>query len=151
PTSLRAISERTLSRFTAAMRQRITRHKQPMQPISVKTHLLHVRTALRWAARLKLIPACPQLPSVKVPKKRPMPVPAESFERLLGKARDQQMRTFLLCGWLAGLRLNEALALEWAENEKAPWVDFERNRIWLPAEFVKAVEDQWVALDPTLR
>jgi integrase len=30
-------------------------------------------------------------------------------------------------------------------------VDFTRNRIWLPAEFVKAVEDQWVPLDPALR
>src|SRR5205814_892211 len=27
---------------------------------------------------------------------------------------------------------------------------FRRNRIWLPAEFAKAVEDQWVPLDPEL-
>lgn len=30
-------------------------------------------------------------------------------------------------------------------------MDFGRNRIWLPAGFVKAVEDQWVPLDPGLR
>jgi integrase len=88
---------------------------------------------------------------VKVPRKAPQPVPLESFERLLQKAPDLQMRTYLLCGWLAGLRLNEALDLEREESAKVPWVDFPRNRIVLPAEFVKAVADQWVPLDPELR
>jgi integrase len=32
-----------------------------------------------------------------------------------------------------------------------PWLDFRRNRIMLPAEFAKSVEDQWVPLDPALR
>jgi integrase len=30
-------------------------------------------------------------------------------------------------------------------------VDSGRDRVWLPAGFVKAVEDQWVPLDPVLR
>jgi len=77
-------------------------------------------------------------------------VPAESFEKLLTKA-DQQTRVFMLCAWLAGLRLNEARAIEWEETTEAPWLDLARNRIWLPAGFVKAVEDQWVPLDAKLR
>lgn len=93
----------------------------------------------------------PKFPAVKVPKKKPQPVPSESFEKVLAKAPDAQTRAYLLCGWLAGLRLNEALALEWEETDKAPWVNFARDRITLPAEFVKAVEDQWVPLDPELR
>ena len=60
------------------------------------------------------------------------------------------MRVYLLCGWLAGLRRKEALLLERQETDSAPWVDFARRRIWLPAGFVKAVEDQWVPLDPQL-
>jgi hypothetical protein len=32
-----------------------------------------------------------------------------------------------------------------------PYVDLARSRIVLPAEFVKAVKDQWVPLDPELR
>src|SRR5262249_28242953 len=56
-----------------------------------------------------------------------------------------------LCGWRAGLRLNEARSLEWHPSEEAPWVDFGRDRIWLPAAFVKSVEDQWIPLDPELR
>jgi integrase len=90
-------------------------------------------------------------PEVKAPRKKPRPVAAESFERLLAKAPDDQTRAFLLCGWLAGLRLSEAHALEWEETERAPWIDFDRDRIILPAGFVKAVEDQWVPLDAELR
>jgi integrase len=60
------------------------------------------------------------------------------------------MRAFLLCGWLAGLRLNEAFELEREQTDLAPWVDFGRRRIWLPAAFTKAVADQWIPLDAAL-
>src|SRR5205823_6500975 len=66
------------------------------------------------------------------------------------KAPDENMRVFLLAGWLAGLRLGEALELEWEESSAFPFVDFARRRIVLPAEFVKAAEDQWLPLDPHL-
>jgi integrase len=61
------------------------------------------------------------------------------------------MRTYLLTGWLAGLWLSEAFELEWEATEKAPYLDLVRDRIVLPAGFVKAVRDQWVSLDPKLR
>jgi len=122
-----------------------------MMASTVKVRLQFFHTVLTWAAEQKFIPACPKFPTVKVPKRKPQPVAAEAFERLLAKAPDLQTRVFLLCGWLAGLRLNEALALEWEESHESPWVDLARDRIWLPAGFVKAVEDQWVPLDAALR
>src|SRR5262249_60211815 len=61
------------------------------------------------------------------------------------------MRAYLLCGWLAGLRRGEAMALEREPSNAAPYLDLAHNRIVLPAEFAKAVEDQWVPLDPVLR
>jgi integrase len=61
------------------------------------------------------------------------------------------MRTYLLCGWLAGLRLREAFYLEWETTETAPYLNVARNRIVLPAGFVKSVEDQWLPLDPALQ
>jgi integrase len=152
PTSLRSISERTLSAFVAGLRKRSGRlDKSGMAASSIKVRLQFLRTALNWAFEQNLLAKVPAFPLVKVPKKTPQPVPAESFERLLAKAKDQQTRVFLLCGWLAGLRRNEALALEWEESEAYPWVNFSRNRIVLPAGFVKAAADQWVPLDPQLR
>jgi integrase len=153
PARLRSIAEGTLSGFVAAMRREPGRTKgsEAMMESTIKVRLQFLHTALTWAATQKLIPTCPTFPTVKVPRRKPQAVPAESFERLLAKAPDDQMRAYLLCGWLAGLRLAEALALEWAETDTAPWVDLARNRIVLPALFVKAVEDQWVPLDAELR
>jgi integrase len=151
PRQLRAINERTISAFAAGLRKEPGNTGNGMTPLSVKVRLQFLHTALNWAARQKLIPACPRFPAVKTPEKDPQPVPAESFERLLAKAPDASMRAFLLCGWLAGLRLSEAAALEREQTDKAPWLDLDRNRIVLPAEFVKAVKDQWVPLDPVLQ
>src|SRR5262249_12450810 len=151
PARLRSITERTVSAFAAAMRKKPTWGRVGMAAQTIKVNLQALRTALSWAKGQKLIPECPAFPSVKGPRKKPQPVPADSFERLLGKAPEHNMRGFLLCGWLGGLRLAEAIALEWEETEEAPYVNFARRRIVLPAKFVKAVEDQWVPLDPVLQ
>jgi integrase len=151
PKTLRSIDEAMIWQFYAALRKLPGVGRPEMLPSSIEVRLQFLRTALHWAQKRKLIPECPAFPSVKVPKKRPQLIPVESFERLVEKARDQHMRTFLLCGWLAGLRIGEALALEWDPSEQFPWIDFDRSRIVLPAEFTKGVEDQWVPLDPELR
>jgi integrase len=152
PQGLRTICERTLSVFASGLRREPGRGgNATMAPSTVKVRLAFLRIALRWAADQGLIPKCPKFPKVKVPKKKPQPVATEAFERLTAAAPDAPTRAFLLCCWLAGLRLSEAFALEWEPTGAAPWVDFVRERIWLPAELVKAVEDQWVPLDPALR
>jgi integrase len=149
PKSLRSVGERTVSAFVAGL-WKLPGCGGTMQASSVKVRLQFLKTALKWAADQKLIPECPRFPAVKVPKKKPQPVPTEAFEKLLQKAPDAHMRAFLLCGWRAGLRLNEALALEWEQAERAPYLDPARDRIVFPAEVVKAGEDQWVPLDPAL-
>jgi integrase len=151
PRNLGGVSQRTVSAFAAGLRKEPGNGGRTMAPGTVKARLQFLHTALAWAAGQGLLPKCPKFPAVKVPAKVPQPVPAESFERLLAKAPDRQMRVFLLCGWLAGLRITEATALEWEEGDKAPWLDLGRDRIVLPAEFAKADRDQWVPLDPSLR
>src|SRR5581483_5753581 len=91
------------------------------------------------------------VPLHQAPQEAPQSVAVEAFERLLDKTDDPAFRTYLLAGWLAGLRLGEAAALEWEPTSMAPYLDLPRNRIIFPAEFVKGVEDQWVPLDLTLR
>ena len=153
PAKLRAVTERTLSRFVKGMRER----KQPrnkkvgLAPHTMRNYLIGLKTAIAWAADQKLIPSVPTFPTVKVPKKKPQPVPAESVEKLLDKAPDALWRTFMLCGWWGGLRLSEARHLQWEPSEDLPWIDFEGNRIVLPAVFAKSAEDQWIPLHPVLR
>jgi integrase len=151
PARIGAITVRMTTAFLAAMRERPVRGRVGMGASTMHNYLRFLRGALRWAVRQKLLNECPEFPAVKVPKKKPQPVALESFERLLEKAPAGQWRTYLLCGWLAGLRLDEAFSLEWEPTEDAPWVDFPRRRIVLPAAFAKAAEDQWVPIDPELQ
>jgi integrase len=151
PAKLRSITERTLSKFAAGLRDRRTARKSGNQPNSVRTRLRAMRTALRWAVKQRMLTECPAFPSIKVPRKKPQPVPTEAFERLFAKAPDAQMQAFLLCGWLGGLRRAEALALEREASDTAPYLDLAGERIVLPAQFVKACEDQWIPLDRVLR
>jgi integrase len=152
PRQMRGINKRMLSLFVAGMRKRRGRGgNDHMAPYTMKVYLNFLHVALNWAVTEKILSECPEFPAIKVPKKKPQPVPTETFECLLAKASDLQMRAFLLCGWLSGLRLNEAFELEREQTEDAPWIDTARKRIWLPANFTKAVEDQWVPLDPVLQ
>jgi integrase len=145
PGSLKSISARSMSIFAASQRN------DGRKPSTIKARLRFMRSALRWAMNQKMLAEVPPCPVIKVPKKTPQPVPTESFERLYAKAPDDMMRAFLGCGWYAGLRISEALGLEWETTDKAPFVSFARNRIILPAGCVKGGEDQWVPLDPILR
>lgn len=151
PTSLRGITTRTISAFVGALRKQPGYRGGTMQESTIKIRVQHMRTALTWAVRQRLIPEAPDFPVIKVPKRKPQPVSTEAYERMLAKAPDEAMRVFIMSGWLAGLRLNEALALEREETEEAPYLDLARERIVFPAKIVKGGEDQWVPLDPELR
>jgi integrase len=77
-------------------------------------------------------------------------VPAESFERWLVAAGDNLQRR-LPAGRLAcGAQAQRGLALEWEPADESPWIAWKRDRIVLPAGFVKGKSDQWVPLHPDL-
>jgi integrase len=152
PDKLRTITERTLSLFVKGMRERERPGgKIGLAPMTMKNYLVAMKTALKWAVDQGFLPELPKFPRVKVPKKKPQPIPPEDFEKLLARAPDELWRAYLLCGWWGGLRLSEARHLRWERNEVLPWVDFNGNRIVLPAVFAKSDEDQWVPLHPVLR
>src|SRR5262249_38316269 len=114
PHNLRSINEAMLSRFKAGLFKLPGRKRgsESMMASTIAVRVQFLHTVLSWAVQQKILAELPTFPTVKVPKKDPQPVPLESFERLLSKAEDAEMRAFLLCGWLAGLRLTEALQLE---------------------------------------
>jgi integrase len=153
PRKLGSVTERTISLFVKGMRERKQRKlgKVGLEPITIHNYLIALKTALGWAVEQQLLPKLPKFPAIKVPKKKPQPVAAESFERLLAKAPDDLWRAFLLCGWWAGFRFSEALHLHWEASDRYPWIDFDRNRLVLPAVFAKSVEDQAVPIHTTLR
>jgi integrase len=151
PGLLRSVSERTVTAFLTGMRQREVRGRVGLAPYTMKVYLQMLHKALNYAVEQKLLAECPDFPKVKVPKRRPQPVPEELFERLLGKAPSEEWRVLFLTGWLAGLRAGELYSLQWSPTEAAPYPDFARGRIVLPGGFVKGAEDQWVPLDRDLQ
>jgi integrase len=122
-----------------------------MAPWTRRNYLAGLRKALAWAKAEGLLPEVPRAPKVKVPRKRPQPVAEAGFDRLLSEAPTPQWRAFLLCAWLAGLRLSEAHQLRRAWSDRWPWADLGQSRLVLPARFAKADEDQWVPLPSALR
>jgi integrase len=151
PARLGAITERTVSAFVKGLRERKRGNTVGLVPMTIKNYCVALRSCLLWAVQQRLIARAPNFPTIKVPKKKPQPVPAEAFEKLIAKAPDEQWKTYLLCGWWAGLRLSEALHLQWESSDRLPWVDLEGQRIVLPAVFAKSGQDQWVPLHPVLR
>jgi integrase len=152
PSKLRDVTERTISLFVKGMRERKLRGgRVGLARMTIKNYLIALKTMMGWALEQRLLATVPTFPHIKVPKKKPQPIPAESFEKLLEKAPDAYWRVFLLCGWWAGLRLSEARHLRWEPSDTLPWLDFEGNRIVLPATFAKSDEDQWVPMHPVLR
>lgn len=152
PTKMAVIDARSITRFVSGMRARILpKGKVGLAPITQHNYLTALKTALEWAVTQGFLAEVPPFPEIHVPKKKPQPIPAEAFERLLEAAPDDQWRAFLLCGWYAGLRLSEANQLRRSPSDEWPWLDLDADRIILPAAFVKAAEDQWVPLHATLR
>lgn len=152
PSKLGGITERTISAFARGMRERKLRGgKVGLAPITIRNYLINLKTGLAWAVAQKMMASLPAFPKIKVPKTKPSPIPAEAFEKLLAKTPDSLWRAYLLCGWWAGLRLSEALQLRWEPSEEWPWIDFEGNRVKLPAAFAKNGKEQSVPLHPVLR
>jgi integrase len=150
PRLLRQVNEQVVGRFEEGMRQRRYRGRLSLAPWTRRNYLVGLKTALTWAKGQRLIREVPNFPVVKVPKFRPQPVPAESFERLLEKAETPGWRALLLCAWWAGLRLQEAYELRRSASDEFPWYDQAGGRIVLPAKFAKSDEDQWVPCHPVL-
>jgi hypothetical protein len=105
PKRIDLITARVVSAFAAALRTHCSgKAKNGMKPSTVKVRLQFLHTTLTWAAEQGFLAKVPKFPTVRVSQTRPRPVPVESFERLLAATDDPQLRAYLLCGWLAGLR-----------------------------------------------
>jgi integrase len=151
PARVADITERLLAKFVKGMRERKRSKKVGLAPITIRNYLVALKTALGYAVTQGMLQKLPGFPEIKVPKKKPQPIPQGDFDALLAQAPDASWRTYLLCGWWGGLRLSEAYSLQWERSDRLPWIDFEADAIRFPAEFVKSDEDQWIPLHPELR
>jgi integrase len=145
PKLLRNLDAAQISRFQEKL------GREGKAEATIKSYLTHLKAALRWAHGVEILDKMPQ---IKMPKRtggmKGRPITTEEFERMLAKVANglltvkecekprQQQKTvapeivaswrYLLCGlWWSGLRLDEALHLQWTDDRDL-CVDFSGRR-----------------------
>jgi integrase len=120
PDRLAKLTPQVMSRFQAEAR------KEGMKATTLARHLRCIKACLRWGERQGLIAKAPTIEMPKLPKGQSMAkhraVTAEEFDRMLAavpkiRPHDAPAWERLLRGlWLSGLRLSEAVALDWTDG-----------------------------------
>jgi integrase len=130
---------------------------------TIRGHLAHIKSALGWAKRMKLIPQLPAFPQIRRARvsrgakvMRGRPITAEEFERMLAETRkvvgdaEAGRWEFYLQGlWTSGLRLAESLELYWDRGEKLhPVFDGRYPMLRIPAALEKGHKDRLLPMAP---
>ena len=157
PSRLLEMSEQRLSYFVAVLR------KSGVAETTIKGYLAHLKAALNWAVRQKLLMSPPSFPRIQRAKRTsgtPMkgrPVTMEEFERMIaavasvvGEAKAAEWCNYLLGLWLSGLRLEESLDLWWDSPDKIlPVFPKEGQPLFqVPGELEKGHTDRLLPMAP---
>jgi integrase len=151
PKLLRQVDANSISKMVKTLRGR------QLSESSIKAYLSHLRAALNWGVRKKLLPALPDIDMPKRAKRSKMmkgrPITGEEFDRMLAAvpsvmvtkpraymnnaqrqakaefdAKLVESWEFFLRGlWTSGLRIGEALELWWDRDDRLS-VDFSGRR-----------------------
>jgi integrase len=153
PDDLSAITASIVSQFRANLRKKVASEQ------SVATYLAHLRSALRWGASVGMLRFSP---TIKIPRQtkrrfaRGRPITEDEFKKLLevtpevvGEKDAPEWKRFLRGLWFSGMRLEEAMRLDWTlppvlvdlDNGKFPRV------IWY-GEGQKSDKDEAVPMTP---
>jgi integrase len=168
PMLLRHLTEQRISYLQAELRNR------GRSKATIKGILAHLGAALRWAAKMKLIPTAPVIESPKRAKGSTLmkgrPIVLEEFERMLAAVervvdaprklpngavaaslhRAASWRHYLRGLWLSGLRLGESLDLTWERNDDGLYVDLSGRRpmLRISADAEKGNKDRLLPCSP---
>jgi integrase len=141
------LNEATISRYQSELRKPRARTEDKPKTIlseaTVKSNLIHLKAALRWAADQRFIPVAPK---IRVPKNstgmKGRPITKEEYERMLKQVGTIKSKTpdewvLLLKGlWWSGLRLGEALSLHWTDESNI-CVDLDNELLHIQAHAQK--------------
>lgn len=97
--------------------------REGLRPATVNTYLAWWKTVLRWAHRHSLLSIVPQFPDRRRVSSRGRPLVIAEMRHLLRTTRAtrpddwRQWARFLRGLWLTGLRISEAIALDWEAGD----------------------------------
>lgn len=128
-----------------------------MKPTTTASYLKHVRACLGWAEENGFIKAAPRVRTGTTAKMKGRALTLEEFERMLaaapkivGKAQAAGIRRLMSALWLTGLRLQEALDMQWEGDDaiRPVRLDSSRPLLCFPGSMQKNKKDQLVPLTP---
>ena len=154
PKLLRDVTDESLSRYQAMLRQRGVKES------TIKGYFSYISPMLHWAKEQKLlsvIPVMPKQPRAKTQQlMKGRPLTTEEYERMLSltarvvhEAAAPSWQWLLEGLWWSGLRLSEALDLHWTDSTRL-CVDFtSRHPMFrIPAEREKGNKDRLLPMAP---
>lgn len=154
PTRLRDLTSERISFYQAELR------RQGRSEDTIAGNLSHLRAALHWAVKLRLLPSLPKIDRPKRVKSaqgmKGRPITREEFERMLaktpkvvGRAAAKSWKHLLEGLWCSGLRLGEALELYWdREGKLSPILAGEDSCLVIPGELEKGHKDRLLPMAP---
>ena len=157
PQRLLDMTEARLSHFVAELR------RSGVAETTIKGYLAHLKAALNWAVRQKLLVIMPSFPRIQRAKRgggTPMkgrPITQEEFERMLdavptvvSRVKVAEWRHYLVGLWWSGLRLEESLDLWWDRPEKIqPMFPKDGQPLFqIPGELEKGHTDRLLPMAP---
>lgn len=152
PAKLSQLTAERISYFQSTLR---AAHRSEA---SIKSTLAHLKAALRWAEKMRMIPKAPaiEMPGKAADKMRGRPITGEEYDRILAavpkvvEAADVPEWQRLVRGlWLSGLRISEALRLSW-DDDKTLRVELggKRPMLHIPAGSDKSGKARLLPITP---
>ena len=153
-----------VARMTALTAERISQWQQALRAAgqaesTIKSKSAHLKAALRWAHRKGLLPSVPiidmprRAKHAKVMKGRP--ITTEEFDRILeavpkvvGEARAASWTHLLRGLWWSGLRITEAMTLQWDGFGIRVDLSGKFPVLVIPAEYQKSHKDEILPVAP---
>ncbi len=145
PATIQDVDAGMVSRYAAA------RRKEGRAPATIAGDLAYLGASLRWAARHGLRGPAPHIDLPSVPKRRRFrTLPEADYPRAMAALPGGPWRLLLQVAWYTGMRRNEMLAMGWEESDRAPWLDLDAARIWIPGPAAKSGREDWLPIHPKL-
>ncbi|MBD3672899.1 MAG: site-specific integrase [Planctomycetaceae bacterium] len=151
PAWLATVSSNVISKYAGRLRA------QDLSEATIKGYLSQLRAAFSWAHRVGLMNSVPHFEMPKrVNKSKGRALTAEEFDRMVdataktvGEEYSARWTRFLRGLWWSGLRLGEAIALSW-DNDEEIMVDLSGGRpmFRIRAEAEKAKKDRYLPMAP---
>ena len=152
PDKLAKLTTATLSRFQSKLRD------GGMGETTIAKNLRHIHAALAWGVSMGMLPKVPDMhgprrvKGAKLMKGRA--VSGEEFDRMIAavpkiRPHDAPVWERLLNGlWLSGLRISEAVALDWADGSFSVDLEGKHPRFRILSEGQKSGRDELLPMTP---